>query len=256
MSGVAKIAMYWRDGTIKAEVIVDSEDYEWLSQYRWNLSGQGRYAARKAGQRSIYMHREIMGVTSREFEVDHINGDRLDNRRSNLRVVNHAENSQNAIKTRPNRYSQYRGVTWSRRAQVWKAQVHMAGRNYYLGSFDDEKEAAAAAAAFRAQHMPFSVMDEGAQPVSAVSRRPDKRRYYLFRGVSFCSRSVNRQWRARLEVAGRRVHLGRFHTAEDAARAYDQKAREVLGSRARLNFPEEVTAWPNATLTPSSAKAG
>jgi hypothetical protein len=78
--------------------LVADEDYGWLSQYKWNHLAIG-YAARYADRRMIYMHREIMGFP--ESEVDHINGNRLDNRCSNLRPATRRFNATNSGKRYP-----------------------------------------------------------------------------------------------------------------------------------------------------------
>jgi len=86
--------------------------------------------------------------------VDHINGDKLDNRRANLRIATAFENAQNRHVARG--ASSHRGVVWHKGAGKWMAQAHLAGVQHYLGLFDREEDAAKAAAAFRAEHMPFS----------------------------------------------------------------------------------------------------
>ena len=122
--------------------IVDAADYEWLSQYKWSLYGPG-YAARHAHGTTIYMHREIMQAPP-GMDVDHINGSRSDNRRSNLRVCTRPQNLRNAGK-RPGCLSQYKGVAVDRRynnrcfARIW-----FEGRTIALGYFNDEVEAALA----------------------------------------------------------------------------------------------------------------
>lgn len=84
--------------------IVDVEDYERLSKFDWRLSGKDGcdYAVRRIGGTSIQilMHREILGDIPKGKDVDHINGDRFDNRRCNLRVVTRSVNIQNNEKRR------------------------------------------------------------------------------------------------------------------------------------------------------------
>src|SRR5580693_5939275 len=79
--------------------IVDDEDFLELAQYCWVVDSKG-YARRKTlGKRNgkvIKMHREIMKPESSKIYVDHINGNKLDNRRSNLRFASHAENAANS----------------------------------------------------------------------------------------------------------------------------------------------------------------
>lgn len=110
-------------------------------------------------RQTFAMHRQILGLEAGDgCEVDHRNGDGLDNRRSNLRLVTRAQNKQN-VSARGG-YSKHRGVTFDRRRQKWKAQVKLNGTTHNVGRFDDELEAARAASAFRRQHMPFSEADQ------------------------------------------------------------------------------------------------
>jgi hypothetical protein len=142
---------------------VDAADYEWLSQWRWRVYSGG-YAGRLEKGKLIYMHRQIMKPPKRKF-VDHINGNRYDNTRANLRNITPGQNMYNTGK-QPGTTSIYKGVSYDRQSGQWVAQIQ-------------------------------------------------------FRKES--------------------LHLGRFDTEIEAARAYDRGAVELLGEFARLNFPEE---WP------------
>jgi len=121
--------------------IVDAADYEWLSQYKWFLWGAG-YAARRVPGGVLLMHREITQAPPGR-DVDHINGNRLDNRRSNLRICTRAENLRNTPK-RQGCLSLYKGVSSNHRHKNWFAQIWFEGDNIRLGTFDDETEAARA----------------------------------------------------------------------------------------------------------------
>jgi hypothetical protein len=122
------------------QVMVDAEDYEWLNHYRWHANPSKPngtiYAARCVGHRSVLMHRMIMNPPP-GMVVDHINGNGLDNRRCNLRIVPPAVNAQNRRK-RAGGKSRFIGVY--PRGKKWWAVL---GRQY-LGTFDDEVEAAKA----------------------------------------------------------------------------------------------------------------
>jgi hypothetical protein len=79
--------------------IVDDEDFDRLSQYKWQFAviGYARrtvYVKGKKGRQTLYMHRDILATPSDMF-TDHINGNRLDNRKENLRVCTQAENNRN-----------------------------------------------------------------------------------------------------------------------------------------------------------------
>jgi hypothetical protein len=78
-----------------------------------------------------------------EHQLDHINGDRADNRWSNLRPATNAENSQNRKKT-TQATSQYIGVSWHKRMKKWQSEIRVNGKQIYLGSFSNEHDAALA----------------------------------------------------------------------------------------------------------------
>lgn len=122
---------------------------------------RGGYASRmdKTGPRPrmVLMHREIVGLSIGDpRQVDHRNRNGLDNRKVNLRIASNAENHQNTGAHRGST-SNLRGVSWDRQTGRWRAQVTLHGRNRNLGRFGTEAEAAEAAAAFRRQHLPYSI---------------------------------------------------------------------------------------------------
>lgn len=146
-----------------AWAIVDDDEYDFLSQFNWHLTSHG-YAARnltvsKGRQAKILMHRVVVGSPPGKT-VDHINGDRLDNRKENLRCG--FPHEQAHARSRP--FIAFKGV--------------------YAGS---------------------------------------NGRYY-----------------ARVKYRGTVYPCGGYATQEEAARAYDRKAIELLGERARTNFPQET----------------
>ena len=126
--------------------IVDDDIFEELSKHKWWCSGNG-YATRDSslclGERTtIRLHREVL-QTPDGMETDHINGDRLDNRRENLRVCKRSENSKNQ-KKRADNISGYKGVSWSKPNRKWRATIMMDYKTVHLGYFDDKQVAARA----------------------------------------------------------------------------------------------------------------
>jgi len=125
---------------------VDPDDYIWLSQFRWHykINSKGTYALRSlrvAGKsKKIYMHRLIMD-TPPYLVCDHINHDRLDNRKSNLRNCTIKQNNANKRPTK-GASSKYKGVCYTKREKKWMAYIKKDGRLFFLGYFDDEVEAA------------------------------------------------------------------------------------------------------------------
>jgi len=124
--------------------IIDDEDYELVSQYKWYAMKMGNgklYAASKFNRRVVYMHRLLMLHSI--VEVDHINGLTLDNRRLNLRVVTRSQNSMNKQK-QLNSTSKYKGVCWHSRDRRWQARITLDNKTRSLGYFSTEEEAAQA----------------------------------------------------------------------------------------------------------------
>lgn len=148
--------------------LVSDHRFDELNQWKWTASfHEGKwYAVRTVGsglfKKHIIMHRQIMGVTDPNIEVDHIDNDGINNVDENLRVCTHAQNNYNKGKNK-NNTSGFKGVSW-----------HKAGNKY----------------------------------------------------------------RADINLNGKQTHLGLFLSAEDAAHAYDNKAKELFGEFANLNFPE------------------
>ena len=131
--------------------IVDDDDYEKLRQYNWSYHGRG-YAARgfhKDGKLVIVkMHQAVMGKTPEGYVIDHINGNKLDNRKTNLRLVTIQQNTFNSsarqmVAGKPCR-SRYKGVHWRDERGKWVSRITKDGKHYYLGLFDTEVQAAAA----------------------------------------------------------------------------------------------------------------
>lgn len=138
--------------------LVDDEDFEYLSQWSWCLRSskkmRGRdvyYAGRREGPNIILMHRQILGLEiGDKRQGDHRNHNTLDNRRRNLRICSNQENSFHQHGRGGT--SEYKGVYWAKgkfyKGKRWKgkwiAGIEHNYRRIYLGSFDDEKEAALA----------------------------------------------------------------------------------------------------------------
>lgn len=90
--------------------------------------------------KKVMLHRLVMGMPN--CQIDHINRDRADNRKSNLRLVTNQQNSFNST-TGINNSSGYKGVSWSKAAKAWEARLMLNGRSVYLGLHRTKEEAAA-----------------------------------------------------------------------------------------------------------------
>lgn len=141
--------------------IVDIDNC-WLDKYKWTHGGHG-YARSEIGNISVRMHHLIIGTPTGGLVIDHINRNRMDNRRSNLRIITPTQNTMNS------------GVS----------------SNSSTG----------------------------------------------YKGVYKESRKNRPPFKSQILSNGKFTYIGSFHNAEDAARAYDTKAKELNGEFAYLNFP-------------------
>ena len=126
--------------------IVDDSDYENLAQFKWYAVGHpGKEYAARYGRKPqhIRLHRELLNAPE-NTEVDHINGNRLNNRRANLRLATRSENGRNRTKFDYPTHSKYKGVTWHSRDKCWQSTIVVDTRHIHLGYFNTEREAALA----------------------------------------------------------------------------------------------------------------
>jgi len=130
--------------------IVDAEDYYRFGNFKWSLGGHKRkfYAVRGAKDKNgrfemLRLHREIMNAP-KGLLVDHKNGNALDNRKANLRLATHWQNSCNRKKVNTNTWSRFIGVSFHKRRGLWTAAIRYRGKHIWLGYFKTELEAALA----------------------------------------------------------------------------------------------------------------
>lgn len=122
--------------------LIDDEDFERIARYKWSFDGQ--YAQRIADGKHVRLHRVIVDAPSGGgLEVDHINRDKLDCRKINLRITTRSSNAQNRPKGKGS--SRYFGVSRNnQRGKRWYASIRFDGRSRSLGKYDSEEEAARA----------------------------------------------------------------------------------------------------------------
>ena len=122
------------------KILVD-DDFKYLDGFSFKLHNNGYvcFSSRKDGLNSKYLHRIIMNAPD-DKEVDHINGNKIDNRRENLRLCNRSENNRNKGK-KSNNTSGFKCVCWHKRAGKWRVQIQVDGEKKHLGYFDDKLKA-------------------------------------------------------------------------------------------------------------------
>lgn len=131
--------------------LVDLEDRDRVTRFAWHAVNPGRHAhyAQTGSSRNpadrLLMHRLIMGLEMGDRrQVDHIDGDGLNNRRSNLRICNQSLNNANRKVLPENSTSGFRGVSWHKQTGKWRAHIQVGGKQRHLGLFMNEVDAAKA----------------------------------------------------------------------------------------------------------------
>ena len=131
--------------------IVDTDDYVWLSKYKWYVvkrgntfyANRGQWSKTQKRRLTITMHRLIIDVPDGLF-VDHINHNGLDNRKANLRPATPAENARYARYPKINTSSKYRGVWYNKKKEKWRATISVNLKRKQIGYFKNEIDAARA----------------------------------------------------------------------------------------------------------------
>ncbi len=124
------------------EVLFDDPDADWIHNLRWEIDKDGYAVSRRKGRedRRKLMHRLVMGASALDI-VDHRNGNRLDNRRTNLRFCTRSQNGINAG-VKKNNTSGFKGV--SKLGNVWRAYINADWKQIHLGCFPTAELAASA----------------------------------------------------------------------------------------------------------------
>ena len=127
----------------------DLEDYDKIKEYCWHVTGykdkttNTKYISSfDKNNKTLYMHRLIMGIhdANSSIQIDHINHNKQDNRKQNLRIVTNSENQFN-IPLRKNNTSGHIGVGYDKNKNIWYANICVDGKTKYLGSSKNKEDA-------------------------------------------------------------------------------------------------------------------
>jgi len=223
-----------------AVALVSAEDYEMASLYKWHLTSHG-YAARNdyATGEHIYMHRFINRAPA-GTEVDHIDRNKLNNTRENLRTATRHQQGANTTKQR-GVSSQFKGVCFimgkgEKRVDRWAAYISPNGKRKHLGYYVSELDAAFAYN-LKAKELfgEFATLNPLPQDYLASHTEPElyvHRKHSKYRGVSKHKFGL---WTATLTKDGKQVHATYHKTEIEAALAWNAAALQHHGESVRLN---------------------
>lgn len=124
--------------------LVDDNDFAWLSQWKWSFHSGGyayRLISENGRRKAVHMHRLIINAPD-GMDVDHVDGDGLNNRRSNLRIATRSENLRNRRTRAPS--SGYKGVALHRQSGLYRSVIYLDTKQITLGYFRNATDAALA----------------------------------------------------------------------------------------------------------------
>ena len=122
-----------------ARTKIDKEDLDKVKDYKWNLDNSTGYVVTNINSHikkhlHLPLHQLIMGKPPIEYQVDHKFGDKLDNRKYNLRFATNSQNQMNR--------KNVKGYYWNKQTKKWQTQIMLNGKSIHLGSFTDEQTVA------------------------------------------------------------------------------------------------------------------
>ena len=217
-------------------VKVSLEDYEKLSKHPWYKHQYG-YAFGNIEGGVKTLHRVALGITDPTVFVDHINSDRLDCRRTNLRLGTASENTQNRSKRTAETSSNFHGVYFDVTNDLYRSEFRSNGNRINNGSFKDELHAAIAYDFYVVHNgldrrqINFYRMREIYLAIPFQKRREKEN----FKGVT----QVGNKFASKIQVNGAIIPILRSENAEACARAYDRFIVEHNIPGKVLNFPLE-----------------
>lgn len=227
--------------------IVDDEEYERVSPYNWYVKGNKNVATNIRGKQ-VFMSHLVLNIDGHQ-RVAYLNGDTLDLRKSNLKIVSRQELAFKKRKSNGTS-SQYKGVCWKKETARWSAKITYNGKTRHLGYFDDETDAARAydesaqelfgeLACLNFPDNPLTQLEHSTRPVYSGQRKSKIRTCTSqYKGVSYCQRNG---WVGAFFINGQTLRR-RTDTEMEAVKFYDEMILKHLGSNARSNF-ESIWAW-------------
>lgn len=237
---VTAIFLRRRDGSI-LETLVDTEDLpkanefsgSWCAEYKKDIDSY--YVIGVKDYKSFRLHRWLMNPPH-DKQVDHINGNGLDNRRKiNLRMASPGENMQNRKRKDKKTISGFENITKCSKTGNWSAHIQINGKCIWLGNYRDIEEAKLIVVNARATLMPFSreARDVGLKKID-ISSQLQRKKLPVDNTSGHVGVYMDKRygtWYAQIKHEGQRYNLGTFKTKEKAVNArieMEQKLKKIM----------------------------
>ncbi len=196
----------------KGRIKKDSVSNEGYKQYSLNINGVNRTFLGSQLVAMTFLGHEPNGST---LVVDHINGDKSDDKVENLRIVSHRANTSTCFRSdRDSLSSEYAGVNWDKKLSKWGARIAHNKVQIYLGLYNTEVEASTA------YQSALSKIKDGSFNHNDYKRKWTSK----YKGVYFCK--GNNKWQAYITINGKSKHIGLFKTELEAHHAYLKAEKE------------------------------
>lgn len=236
------------NGNTKCCVLVSESDFNDLSKYKWYLRKNG-YAGGHINNKMCYLHTYLLKPNG-NLVVDHINNNKLDNRRENLRISTVQQNMENKKIYKSKKSSIYRGVFYSNKEKKYKAKCTHTSKIIHIGSFIKEIDAAEARDMYiihnNLEHMGLNF--------------PEKKELYLNKQYIGPKEQTNKNnykgvvkkkynYQAQIKINRKYVYICASKNPLDCAKAYDKYIVDNHVQSKRLNFPQDYPNYnPNCVI--------
>jgi hypothetical protein len=200
--------------------IIDDNDCDKVSKYKWWLDDKGYpytvISKHGRNQKNVRLHRFILNFP--QWKTDHKNRNKLDNRKQNLREATHTQNMHNVGKKNITSKSKYIGVSFREDRNKWRAYIWINSKYVTLGHYATEEEAVIARdKAVKSIRGEFGVLNLDKELDIENYSIPKKKTSSNYKGVCFDNKL--KKWRARVNIDGKRKHIGFFKTEIEAIEA-------------------------------------
>jgi len=235
-------------GKLGGIALVSNEDYDNVSKYSWHKDNYG-YTRTSINGKNTAMHRFIMNPINNEI-VDHINHNKLDNRRENLRIFDEVHKNAGNRQLKENKSSKYRGVYWKKNKKKFHSEITINHKCYYLGMFADEIIAAETIDKFilhqKIDYIDLNFPEKKDKYLTENYKPPDEKKEKEFTGIA----KYNDRYKSMISIKNKTITL---LISDDPIKCAEEYDRYIVANNIpfrKLNFPDKYPNYnPNVIKT-------